>query len=69
MLKSGIIGVAPGEVCVLEQLTQGDSQVGQTSDKGTRYVARPKNSWSSMMFVGASKACTALTFPGSGWTP
>ena len=30
---------------------------------------RPKNSWSSVMFVGAGKACTALTFPESGWTP
>ena len=37
--------------------------------KGLRYVTRPKNSWSSVMFVGASKVCRVSTFPGSGWTP
>ena len=37
--------------------------------KGLRYVTRPKNPWSSVMLVGAGKACTASTFPGSGWTP
>ena len=37
--------------------------------KGLRYVTRPKNSWSSVTFVGAGKACTASTFPGCGWTP
>ena len=37
--------------------------------KGLRYVTRPKNSWSSVMVVGAGKACTASTLPGSGWTP
>ena len=37
--------------------------------KGLRYVTRPKNSWSSVTLVGAGKACTASTLPGSGWTP
>ena len=37
--------------------------------KGLRYVTKPKNSWSSVTFVGAGNACTALTFPGSGWIP
>ena len=37
MLKSGIIGPAPSEVCVLlEQLMQGGSQGGQTRDEGTK---------------------------------
>ena len=34
--------------------------------KGLRYVTRPKNSWSLVMFVGTSKACMASTFPRCG---
>ena len=36
---------------------------------GLSYVTRPKNSRSSVTLVGAGKACTALTLPGSEWTP
>ena len=69
-LKNSIIGAIPEEVCVLlEQLTQGVVKVDKPGMKGLRYVMRPKNSWSLVMFVGAGKACTVLTFPGSGWTP
>ena len=31
--------------------------------KGLRYVTRPKNSWHSVMFVGAGKACTVVNLP------
>ena len=69
-LKSGSIGAVPEEVCVLlEQHTEGGSQGGQPGMKGLRYMTRPKNSWSWVMLAGAGKACTASTFPGSGWTP
>ena len=37
--------------------------------KGLRYVTMLRNSWSSVTFVGAGRACTTLTFSGSGWTP
>ena len=37
--------------------------------KGLRYVTMPRNSWSSVTFVGAGRACTALTLSRSGWTP
>ena len=36
--------------------------------KGLRYVTMPRNSWSSVMLVGVSRACTASTFSGSWWT-
>ena len=68
MLKSGIICAVPGEVCVLlEQLMQEGSQGGQTRDEGTKVSEQASRS--SFMFVGAGKVCTALTFPGFGWTP
>ena len=36
LLKSGVIGAVPYEVCVLlEQLSQGGNQGGQTRDEGT----------------------------------
>ena len=37
--------------------------------KRLRYVTMLRNSWSSVTFVGAGRACTASTFSGSGWTP
>ena len=37
--------------------------------KGLRYVTMPRNSWSSVIFVGARRACKASTFSGYGWTP
>ena len=37
--------------------------------KGLRYVTMPRNSWSSVTFVGAGKACRASTYSGSGCTP
>ena len=37
--------------------------------KGLRYVTMLRNSWSSVTFMGAGRACTASTFYGSGWTP
>ena len=33
--------------------------------KGLRYVTMPRNSWSSVTFVGTGRACTALTFSGT----
>ena len=37
--------------------------------KGLRYVTMPRNSWSSVTFMGAGRACTASTFSGSRCTP
>ena len=48
---------------------QGTVKVDNPGMKGLRYVTRPKNSWSSVIFVGAGRVCMASTFPGSGWTP
>ena len=44
-------------------------KVDRPGMKGLRYVTRPKNSWSSVMLVGAGKVCMVLTVPRSGWTP
>ena len=63
-LKSGIVGAVPGEVCVLlSSSCRGAVKVDKPGMKGLRYVTRPKNSWSSVMFVGAGKACVASAFP------
>ena len=37
--------------------------------KGLRYVTMLRNSWSSVTFVGAGRACTPLNFSRSRWTP
>ena len=37
--------------------------------KGLRYVTMPRNSWSSVTFVGVGRACTASTFSRFGCTP
>ena len=56
-------------VSFLSSLCRGAVKVDKPGMKELRYMTRPKNSWSLVMFVGAGKACTASTFPGSGWTP
>ena len=48
---------------------RGAVKVERPGMKRLRYVTRPKNSWSSVTLVGAGKACTTSTLPGSRWTP
>ena len=70
MLKSGIVGVVQVKsVSFLSSSCREAVKVDKPGMKGLRYMTRLKNSWSSVMLVGSSKACMALTFPGYRWTP
>ena len=56
-------------VSLLSSSHKGAIEVDRPGMKGLRYFTMPKNSWSSVTFVGAGRACMALTLSGSGWTP
>ena len=45
---------------------RGVVRVDRPWTKGLRYVTMPRNSWSSVTFVVAGRACTASTFSGFG---
>ena len=73
LLKSGFVAGIPGEVSIFyQEFLQGAIRVDRPQMKGQRYVTMPRNSWSSVTFMGAGRAWrawTASTFSGSRWTP
>ena len=55
-------------VSFLSRSHRGVVKVDRPGIKELRYITMPKKSWSSVTFVGAGRACMALTLSGSRWT-
>ena len=63
------MGFQVKSVSFLSSSHSGAVKVDRPWMKELRYITMPKNTWSSMTFVGTGRACMALTLSRSGRTP